>query len=187
MGAFYRWDRSGSMLVRIARNQGGSGFSDAVNAGPKRACSGSFALLGLQHDTRAGRSLEGVRSTLTAGDYNALNSRRVAADSGLVRPFLCQEGSAMHQKNRPRSEPRLCPRTWQDWGKAPAEFLHLQIGPHLVWLACRHVMGRSRAAGLGAHIAVWTAYLGNSILGGDSAIRIIRRLEVIYERQAEEV
>lgn len=53
-----------------------------------------FYALGLQHDTRASRSLEGVRSTLYAGGPNAANSRRIAADSGLVRSFLSKEGSA---------------------------------------------------------------------------------------------
>jgi len=37
--------------------------------------------------------LEGVRSTLTAGGFNAANSCRIAADSESVRRFLCQDES----------------------------------------------------------------------------------------------
>lgn len=53
-----------------------------LNAGPKRVCLGSFVLCGLQRNTRAERSFERARSTLTAGGFNAENLRRLAGGTG---------------------------------------------------------------------------------------------------------
>jgi hypothetical protein len=62
-----------------------------------------FIALGLQHEPRAGCSLEGVRSTLCAGGHNAANSRRSVAQrrsvngGGLrIRPFLPLVGKNEH-------------------------------------------------------------------------------------------
>lgn len=65
-----------------------SDFCDRRQDRPEAGLLGKCCAWGLQHSTRAGRSPAGVRSTLTAGGSNAAHSRRPAADSGWVHPFL---------------------------------------------------------------------------------------------------
>jgi hypothetical protein len=96
--------RRGQMICQAKDAQAsGRGSSPiGLNAGPKRTCLGSFALWGLRLDTRARRSLKGLRSTPVAGGSNAINSRRPAPDSGSVRSFFALD----------RQEGMACQRNW---------------------------------------------------------------------------
>jgi len=66
---------------------------------PEAGLLGEFTALGLQHGTRAKRSLHGVRrgpqrgeaSLLAAGGAEAADSCHIAADSGLLRPLLLED------------------------------------------------------------------------------------------------
>ena len=55
---------------------------------PETGLFGEFCALGLQHGMRTEYGLQCVPSATAAGGANAIDSRRIAADSGSVRLFL---------------------------------------------------------------------------------------------------